>query len=146
MTFLNEPELFRLTVSRFQLLLCNRHNLTSVICLHATCSNCTSFGGTYTKIGTCSIWPTDKTQSGTTTPGSGKNCNKGRLHIPQSSKPGASLSDCLMSYTEHALVVGGLTPLQRCSILQHQPTMLTGKGVLGRVLKSSEIERPNDPE
>ena len=95
-TFLNELELF-FTHKKFQVLLYNNHNLTSVICLHTVCS----------------IWTIDRTLSGTTDPGQsgpGSNSNKGVLYIPQISKAGASLSDCLMSYPRHSLR-RGLTPL-----------------------------------
>ena len=44
------------TVKWFQVLLYNSHHLTSVICLHTVCS----------------IWPIDRTLSGTTTPGQGE--------------------------------------------------------------------------
>ena len=47
-----------------------------------------------------SIWPIDRTLSGTTTPdqiGPGSDCNKGVLHIPQSSSIGASISNGLVS-------------------------------------------------
>ena len=55
----------------------------------------------------CSIWPIDKTQTSATTPGQsepGSNGNEEVLHIPQSSTiTGASLLDCLMSYSRHSL-------------------------------------------
>ena len=79
-----------------------------------------------------SIWPIDTILSGATTPsqsGPGSNGNEGVVHIPQSSSiPGASSSDCLMSYPGHLVEGGGFTPLQRCSryILQPQPTGLPG--------------------
>ena len=53
-----------------------------------------------------SIWPTDRTLSGASTPGQsepGCNGNKGVLHIPQSSRTVASSSDCLVSYTGYSL-------------------------------------------
>ena len=54
-----------------------------------------------------SIWPVEKTLSGATTTGQsgpGSNGNKGLLRIPQSSSiTDASPSDCLVSYTGHAL-------------------------------------------
>ena len=98
-TFLNEPELLWHTVTWFQLLLHNSHNLL-VICLHTVCS----------------IWPIDRTISGATTPdqsGLGSNGKDWILYIPQSSKSGALPLDGLMSYPGHS--GGGLTPLQRCS-------------------------------
>ena len=71
-----------------------------------------------------SIWPIDRTLSGTTTPGQsgpGSNGNEGVLHIPQSfSITGTSPSDCLVSYPGHLL--GGLTLLQRCSRCILPPT------------------------
>ena len=75
----------------------------------------------------CSIWPIDSAQLGVTTPGqsgSGSNGNEGVLHIPQISKAGASPSDDLLSYPEHLLGGGSLTPQQRCRrcILQPLPT------------------------
>ena len=48
-----------------------------------------------------SICPIDRTLSGATTPGQsgpGSDGNEGVLHIPQSSKTGASLPDGLMLY------------------------------------------------
>ena len=53
--------------------------------------------------------PIDRTLAGDTTPGlsgSGSNYNEGVLHIPQSSKTGASTSNCLVSYGGHSLVGG----------------------------------------
>ena len=54
-----------------------------------------------------SIWPIDRTLSGTTTPdqnGSGNDGNKGVLRIPQNSRiTGTSPLDCLVSYPEHSL-------------------------------------------
>ena len=56
---------------------------------------------------TNSIWPTDKTLSGATTPDQcepGSDSNEGILHIPQSSCiTGASPSDVLVSYQGHSL-------------------------------------------
>ena len=75
----------------------------------------------------CSIWPTDRTLSGATTPsqsGTWGNGNEGVLHIPQSSNAGASPSDGLISYLEH-LFGGDITPQQRCSQCILQPH-LTG--------------------
>ena len=54
-----------------------------------------------------SIWPIDKTLSGTIIPGQngpGSDGNEGTLYIPQiSSITGASWSDCLVSYPGHSL-------------------------------------------
>ena len=54
-----------------------------------------------------SIWPINRTLSGTTIPylcGPGNNGNKGVLHILQNSSiTGASPSDCLVSYPGHSL-------------------------------------------
>ena len=53
-----------------------------------------------------SIWPIDRTLSGTTIPdqsGSGSDSNEEVLYISQSSITGALLSDCLMSYSGHSL-------------------------------------------
>ena len=60
------------------------------------------------------IWPIDRTLSGATTlclsePGS--NGNEEVLHIPQSSRAGASPSDGLVSYPGH-LLGGGLIEMQ----------------------------------
>ena len=47
-----------------------------------------------------SIWPIDRTLSGTTSlgqSGPGSNDNEGVIHIPPSSKTGESPLDCLMS-------------------------------------------------
>ena len=55
-----------------------------------------------------SIWCIDRTLSGNTSPGQselGSNGNECGVHIPQSSKIGASPSDVLMSYPKHS--VGG---------------------------------------
>ena len=63
-----------------------------------------------------SILHIDKTLSGATTPGQsgpGHYGNEWVLHIPQSSKYGASPSNCLMSYPGHSLV-GGSYPLPTC--------------------------------
>ena len=54
-----------------------------------------------------SIWPTDRTLSGSSTPGQStprSGGNEGVLHIPQSfSITGSSLSDCLVLYSGHSL-------------------------------------------
>ena len=53
-----------------------------------------------------SIWPIDKTLSGATTQGQngpGSNDNEKVLHIPQSSRTGASLSDCFVLHPRHLL-------------------------------------------
>ena len=64
-----------------------------------------------------SIWPIDRTLSGSATPGQREpksDGNKGVLCIPQSySITGTSPSDCLVSYPGHSL--GDSYPLQRCS-------------------------------
>ena len=94
-------------VKWFQVLLYNSHNLSSVICLHTVCS----------------IWPTDRTLSNATTPGQSvleSNGNVEALHIPQSSKVGASPSDGLMSYPRG----GGFTLLQRCIWCILQPQLI----------------------
>ena len=66
-----------------------------------------------------SIWTIDWALSRATSPGlSGDRSDgyKGVLHIPPSpSITGTSLSDCLVSYPEHLLVGGGVTPLHRSS-------------------------------
>ena len=61
----------------------------------------------------------DETLTGTTTPGlsePGSNGNEQVLYIPQSSRNGASLSDCLVSNPGHPLresyPSGGETPVQ----------------------------------
>ena len=75
-----------------------------------------------------SIWPIDRTLSGAATAGqsgAGSKGNEEVFHIPHSNSiTGTSSSDYLVSYPGHLL--GGLTPLQRCSwcILQPQPTVL----------------------
>ena len=62
-----------------------------------------------------SIWPIDRTLSGTTTPEqswTGREGNEDVLRIPQSSSiTGTSSSDCLVTYPGHSL--GDFTPLQR---------------------------------
>ena len=75
----------------------------------------------------CSLWPTDvKVAGGTTLGQSGprKDGNKGILHIPQSSRIGASSSDVVCHIQETHW--RGLTHLQKCnqSIPQPQPTGL----------------------
>ena len=54
-----------------------------------------------------SIWPTDRTLSGDTTPGQsepGSDDNKGVLCVPDNfCITEASLSECLVSYTGHSL-------------------------------------------
>ena len=84
--------LFLHTVKWFQVFLYNSHNLTSVMCLHTVCS----------------IWPIDRTLSGSTTlgqSGPGSNDNEEVLHIPQISKARASSLDSLILYPEYLLVV-----------------------------------------
>ena len=57
-----------------------------------------------------SIWPIDRTLPGATNlsqSGPESNCNEGVVHIPQSSKTGASPSDCLMSYPGQLLKGAG---------------------------------------
>ena len=54
----------------------------------------------------CSIWPIDRSLSGSTTPGQnepGSNDNEGVLHSPQIFKAGTSPSDGLISYQGHTL-------------------------------------------
>ena len=90
------------TVEWFQVLLYNSHNSKSIICLHTVYS----------------IWPIDRTLSGTTTPslsGTGSNGNEGVLPIPQISKAAASPLDCLMLCPVHSLEVGVL-PLCRDAV------------------------------
>ena len=75
-----------------------------------------------------SVWHIHRSQLGATTlspSGPGNDDNEGVLHIPQSYKPGNSLSDCLMTYLIYSLG-GGLTSQQRCSrfIPLPQPTWL----------------------
>ena len=68
-------------------------------------------------ISSCSIWPIDRTLSGATTLGQsglGSNGNKRVLHIPQSSRAGASPSDCLMSYV--GTLVGKVISLWRDAV------------------------------
>ena len=55
----------------------------------------------------CSIWPIDRTISGSTTLEPGSNGNVKVLDISQISKTRASLSVCLMSYPGNLLAVGG---------------------------------------
>ena len=65
-----------------------------------------------------SIWPINRTLSVATTigqSGSGSNGNEEVLHIPQSSRTGASLSDCLVSYPGH-LLAGGILPFCRDAV------------------------------
>ena len=71
---------FLCTVKWFQVLLYNCPNLTFVICMHTDCS----------------IWPIDRIQSVTSTPGlrgPGSNGNERVLYIPQIFKAGALPSD-----------------------------------------------------
>ena len=53
--------------------------------------------------------------------GLGSNINERVLYIPQSSRTGASLSDCLVSYPGHLLGGGVLPLLQRCTWCILQP-------------------------
>ena len=66
-----------------------------------------------------SIWPTDTTLSGATTPGQsgpGSNGNEGVFSILQISNiTGASLSDCLVSYPAQMLW-GAVLPLSRDAV------------------------------
>ena len=83
-----------------------------------------------------SIWPIDRTLSGTPTPGQSgprNDGNEGVLRISQRSCiTGSSPSDCLVSCPGHSLQRGNLTPRQRCSlcILQPQPTGLNNLKLL----------------
>ena len=58
-----------------------------------------------------SIWTIDRTLSGATTPsqsGPGSDGNEGLFHIPQTSGiTGASLADCLVSYSGYSGELGG---------------------------------------
>ena len=61
-----------------------------------------------------SIWSIDRTLLGATTPGQSgleSNGNEGVLHIPQSSKTGASSSDGFVPYPGHFW--GGVLPLTK---------------------------------
>ena len=52
------------------------------------------------------IWSIEGTLTGITIPGQNRhesNVNKSVLRIPQNSRTGTSLSDCLVSYPEHSL-------------------------------------------
>ena len=96
-----------LAYKRFQVLLYNSHDLTSVICLQTVCS----------------IWPRDRTLSGATTPGQSgpeSNSNKEVLHIPQIFKAGALQSDGLMSYPGHSLVEGSYASAEMRSRLSYK--------------------------
>ena len=77
-------------------------------------------------ISNSSIWPMDRTLSGTTTLGQngpGSNDNEGVLHIPQISKTDASPSDGLVSYPEYLL--GKSYPCCRdAAVLFHAPSRL----------------------
>ena len=71
-----------------------------------------------------SIWPIDRTLSGAATLGNNgpeNNGNDGVLHIPQTSKTGASSSDGLMSYPRHSLG-GGLTSVEMQSVYFAAPS------------------------
>ena len=62
----------------------------------------------YSKSLNISIWPIDRILAGTTTPGLSRpecNHNERVLHIPQSSRTGASTSNGLVSYAGHSLRV-----------------------------------------
>ena len=80
------------------------------------------------------MWPIDSTFSGPTTPGQSGPCgddNEGVLCIPQSSCiNGTSLSDCLVSYAGHSL--GGLIPLQRCSLYSTVQANWATRTLVGR--------------
>ena len=70
------------------------------------------------------IWPRDRTLSGATTlsqSGAGSNGNKEVLHIPQSSKAGASLSDYLVSYPGLLLVVWSSPSAEMQSVYSTSP-------------------------
>ena len=98
--FLNKPELIcLLTVKWFQVLLCNTNNS---IYYSFVCSQWNGFK--YRKWSDISIQSIDRTQTCTTTlgqSGPGSNDNERLLHIPQNSRTGASLLDCLISYSGH---------------------------------------------
>ena len=57
-------------------------------------------------------------------PNNGSNGNEGVLNIPQSSRTGASPSDCLISYPGH-LFRGGVLPLSRDAVsMFYSPSQL----------------------
>ena len=111
-TFLNEPELFFAHSEMVSSIAIKQSQFnTSHLFAHIVCS----------------IQPIDRTLSGSTAPSQsgpgGKNeAMKGYSTFPSITR--ASSSDCLMSYQDTHLVVGSLTPLQKCSwcILQPQAT------------------------
>ena len=83
----------------------------------------------YNKWTNSSIWPIDVTRTHTTILGqSGQECNSKEevLHLPESSRTGASPSDGLLSYQDHSL--GRVLPLSRNAVgvfYSPQPTGLT---------------------
>ena len=90
--------------ARFQVLLCNTNNSTSVICMHTV------------KDLNSSIWPIDGILTGTTTLGQrgcGWNGNDSVFYTPQISRADNSTSDAVKCHTQHIPIgSGGLTPLQ----------------------------------
>ena len=72
-----------------------------------------------------SIWLTDRTLSGATTPGQsgpGSDDNEEVLPISQSSSIiGTSPSDCLVSYAEHSLGGGGFPSAEKPSVYSTAP-------------------------
>ena len=101
--FLNTPELFFHTIKWLQVLLCISNNSIKHL----------SFVYTQFKHQNSSIWPIDRTLSGTTTPGQsrlGSNGNEELLHARQSFRMGASPSDVLWHIQD--ISCGVLTPPQ----------------------------------
>ena len=94
-------------------MLCISNNSTSIICLQTVKWSVLfltiQFNASHLFAHSLSVeqfYLTHTILSGATTPGwsgPGSNGNEGALHIPQSSKTGASPSDCLMSYPGHLL-------------------------------------------
>ena len=82
-----------------------------------------------------SIWPKDRTLSGTTTPsqsGPGSDCNEKVLRFPQSSSiTGASPSDRLVSYLGHSLWGGFLSICRDSVSVFYSPNWLGNVKVIG---------------
>ena len=84
-----------------------------------------------------SIWPIHRALSGATTPGqsgSGSDGYEGALRISQSSSvTGTSQSDCLVTYSEHSLVVGALLLRREAVGVIYSPWQLDKKASMSLV-------------
>ena len=95
-----------------------------------------------------SIFPIDRTLSGTTTPGQsgpGINFIERILHIPQISEAEASPSNGLISYPGHSLVMGSYPSVEMNSMYSTAPTnWAVEKGVWQFLTNAGLDSKPDD--